>query len=59
MIIVSKIPTEGRKSMKKLRLILAAGLLMLLTGCFSQSVDDLYAPPRAPDDYLKLDNKIN
>lgn len=45
--------------MKKLRLILAAGLLMLLTGCFSQSVDDLYAPPRAPDDYLKLDNKIN
>ena len=45
--------------MKKLRLILAAGLLMLLSGCFSQSVDDLYAPPRAPDDYLKLDNKIN
>lgn len=45
--------------MKKLRPILAAGLLMLLTGCFSQSVDDLYAPPRAPDDYLKLDNKIN
>ena len=59
MITLSKIPTEGRKSMKKLRLILAAGLLMLLTGCFSQSVDDLYAPPRAPDDYLKLDNKIN
>ena len=45
--------------MKKIRLMLAAGLLMLLTGCFSQSVDDLYAPPRAPDDYLKLDNKIN
>ena len=45
--------------MKKLRLILATGLLVLLTGCFSQSVDDLYAPPRAPDDYLKLDNKIN
>ena len=45
--------------MKKLRLILAAGLFLLLTGCFSQSVDDLYAPPRAPDDYLKLDNKIN
>ncbi len=45
--------------MKKLRLLLAAGLLVLLTGCFSQSVDDLYAPPRAPDDYLKLDNKIN
>ena len=45
--------------MKRFRLLLAAGLLALLTGCFSQSVDDLYAPPRAPDDYLKLDNKIN
>ncbi len=45
--------------MKKFRLLLAAGLLLLLTGCFSQSVDELYAPPRAPDDYLKLDNKIN
>ena len=45
--------------MKKLRLILATGVLLLLSGCFSQTVDDLYAPPRAPDDYLKLDNKIN
>ena len=47
--------------MKKhgLRLCLATGLLLLLTGCFSQSVDELYAPPRAPDDYLKLDDKIN
>ena len=45
--------------MKKFRLLLAAGLLLLLTGCFSQSVEELYAPPRAPDDYLKLDNKIN
>ncbi len=41
------------------KLCLAAGLLLLLTGCFSQTVDELYAPPRAPDDYLKLDNKIN
>ena len=44
---------------KRFRLILAAGLLLLLTGCFSQSVDELYAPPKAPDDYLKLDEKIN
>lgn len=43
----------------KHRLWLAAGLLALLTGCFSQSLDELYAPPRAPDDYLKLDNKIS
>lgn len=49
----------GQNKHEKLRLILAAGLFLLLTGCFSQSVDDLYAPPRAPDDYLKLDNKIN
>ena len=44
---------------KRFRLLLAAGLLLLLTGCFSQSVDELYAPPKAPDDYLKLDEKIN
>ena len=40
--------------MKKCRLLLAAGLLMFLTGCFSQSVEEFYAPPKAPDDYLKL-----
>ena len=44
---------------KRFKLILTAGLLLLLTGCFSQSVDELYAPPKAPDDYLKLDEKIN
>ncbi len=44
---------------KRFRLVLAVGLLLLLTGCFSQSVDELYAPPKAPDDYLKLDEKIN
>lgn len=26
---------------------------------FSQSVEEFYAPPKAPDDYLKLDNEIN
>lgn len=52
---------EGRNGMKKrkLKLCLAAGLLLLLTGCFSQTLDDLYAQPKAPEDYLKLDNKIN
>ena len=34
----------------KHRLWLAAAVLTLLTGCFSQSVDDLYAPPKAPDE---------
>ncbi|WP_297200895.1 hypothetical protein [uncultured Flavonifractor sp.] len=58
-VIPSKTPMEGEDTMKKFRLLLAAGLLLLLTGCFSQSVEELYAPPRAPDDYLKLDNKIN
>lgn len=48
-----------RMKKNRIRLWLAAGLLALLTGCFSQSVDELYAAPRAPDDYLKLDNKID
>ena len=45
--------------MKRFRLILAVGALLLLSGCFSQSADDLYAQPKAPDDYLKLDEKIS
>ena len=45
--------------MRRYRLLLVAGLLLLLTGCFSQSVDELYRAPRAPEDYLKLDEKIN
>ena len=45
--------------MRRYRLLLAAGLLLLLTGCFSQSVDELYRAPRAPDDYLKLDERIS
>ena len=45
--------------MKRLRLLLAAGALLLLAGCFSQSADDLYAQPKAPDDYLKLDERIS
>ena len=45
--------------MKQFRLILAVGALLLLSGCFSQSADDLYAQPKAPDDYLKLDEKIS
>ena len=46
--------------MRRFKLLLAAGLLsLLLGGCFSQSVDELYRAPRAPDDYLKLDERIN
>ena len=46
--------------MRRFKLLLAAGLLsLLLGGCFSQSVDELYRAPRAPEDYLKLDEKIN
>lgn len=41
------------------KLIWLAGLFLLLTGCFSQTVDELYAQPKAPEDYLKLDDKIN
>ena len=40
-------------------LFLTAAIVLLLTGCFFQSPDELYAPPRAPDDYLKLQSKID
>ncbi len=40
------------------RLFLLAGLMALLTGCFSQSADDLYTPPKPPSDYQQLDAKI-
>ena len=50
---------EDNMRQKWLKLGLAAAVLALLAGCFSQSVDDLYAPPKAPDDYLMLDNRIN
>ena len=36
---------EDNMRQKWLKLGLAAAVLALLAGCFSQSVDDLYAPP--------------
>ena len=44
--------------MKKCRLLLAAGLLMFLTGCFPSRWRNSTRLPK-PDDYLKLDNGIN
>lgn len=38
---------------------LAASLLLLLTGCFFRSPEDLYAVPKAPEDYKNLQAKID
>lgn len=39
--------------------ILLLGLLLCLSGCFSNTVDDLYCVPRLPQDYVQLDARIN
>lgn len=39
-------------------LILLAGLMALLAGCFSRSADELYTPPKPAGDYQQLDAKI-
>lgn len=41
------------------RLCLLLGILCLLSGCFSNTVDDLYCLPKAPQEYVELDNRIN
>lgn len=41
------------------RLALLAGLLLALSGCFSNAVDELYAPPKLPQIYVQLDAQIN
>jgi len=46
-------------SMKKLRCGLLAALLLLLSGCLYQSLDELYALPAAPLDYQNLQTQIN
>lgn len=46
-----------RKIPTKLSLLL--GLLLVLSGCFSQTVDELYCLPKAPQDYVELDAQIN
>lgn len=39
-------------------LCLAAGLFLLLSGCFVRTVDELYQLPAAPDDFQNLQAKI-
>lgn len=48
--------TEMKKRNRVLALLTAA--LLSLTGCFSQSAEDLYIPPKAPRDFENLDAKI-
>lgn len=42
-----------------MRLSLLLGMLCVLSGCFSNTVDDLYCLPKAPQDYVELDTRIN
>lgn len=44
---------------RMLRLALSLGLLLALSGCFSNTVDELYCPPKLPQDYVQLDARIN
>lgn len=46
-----------RKYIGKLSVLLML-LSLLLTGCFSGSVDELYTLPKLPEDYQKLQEKI-
>lgn len=41
------------------QLILLLGMLVLLSGCMSQSGEDFYALPQLPEDYLALQQTIN
>ena len=40
------------------KLCLAAALMLLLSGCIASSVDELYTLPKLPEDYQKLQEKI-
>ena len=40
------------------RVGLLLGLLLTLSGCFSTTVDELYCPPKLPQDYVQLDARI-
>ena len=44
---------------RTLRPALLLGLLLGLSGCFSTTVDELYAPPKMPQDYVQLDARIS
>lgn len=41
------------------RLCLLSALFLLLTGCFFKAPDDLYAVPKAPEDFQNLQAKID
>ena len=41
-----------------LKILTLCAALLLLTGCFAQSIDELYTPPKAPGDFQQLDAKI-
>lgn len=45
-----------RKHLVKTCLLCA--VFVLLTGCFAQSIDELYTPPKPPSDFQQLDAKI-
>lgn len=50
---------EGGDMKRRLGLLcLAAGLFLLLSGCFVRTVDELYQLPAAPDDFQNLQAKI-
>ena len=64
------VPTTGRGltfmgrragNMRKntVRLALLAGALLLLSGCFSRTVDELYCLPKMAQDYVALDTQVN
>lgn len=44
---------------RRFRPVLWLGLLLTLSGCFSTTVDDLYCPPKLPQNYVQLDARIN
>lgn len=51
---------KGERTLAKRMFRLAAllGLLLGLSGCFSTTVDELYCPPKMPQDYVQLDARI-
>ena len=39
--------------------VVTLGLVLLLSGCFSKTAEDLFSLPKMPQDYVDLDNTIN
>lgn len=44
---------------KAIILGLCMGILLLLSGCFSKTADELFCLPKMPEDYVELNNRIN